>query len=83
MESEAESVMDTVKKLVLPALFVVCFLGAQKVKQEYDKLMVDYRETRAKVHNLIEESQEIVAGINKVIDSLKRVRSLEEGSYEE
>lgn len=75
--------MDTFKKLLLPALFVVCFLGAQKVKQEYDKLMSDYRETRAKVHNLIEESQKIADGINRVIDSLKRVRSLEGSSDEE
>lgn len=74
--------MDTLKKFVLPALFVVCFLVAQTVKQEYDKLMSDYRETRAKVHNLIDESQKIADGINRVIDSLKRVRSLEGSSDE-
>jgi hypothetical protein len=75
--------IDIAKKLVLPILFVVCFLGAQKVKQEYDRLMVDYRETRSKVHELIDESRKIADGINKVIDSLKRVRSLEGSSDEE
>lgn len=74
--------MDSLKKLIIPAVLVVCVVGAQKVKQEVDKLYADYRETRSKVHKLIDESQQIADGIKKVIDSLKRVRTLEE-SFDE
>lgn len=75
--------IESLKKLIIPAVLVVCVVGGQKVKQEYDKLVADYRETRGKVHQLIEDSQQVAERIKSVLDSLKRVRSLEENSDEE
>lgn len=74
--------MDSLKKLIIPAVLVVCVVGGQKVKQEYDKLVADYRETRGKVHQLIEDSQQVAERIKSVLDSLKRVKSLE-GNFDE
>ena len=74
--------METLKKLIIPAVLVVCVVGGQKVKQEYDKLVADYRETRGKVHQLIEDSQQVAERIKSVLDSLKRVKSLE-GNFDE
>jgi len=67
-----------VQRFVLPMLLVFCVVCGTKLKTEYDRLVVGYEETKQRVDQLIEESHKVAESVNRVLDTIRRVRALEE-----
>ena len=65
-------------RFLLPLVLVACVILGSQVKKEYDRLVVGYEQTKQQVDALIEESHRVAESVNRVLDSIRRVRALEE-----
>jgi hypothetical protein len=65
-------------RYLLPILLVFCVIVGSHVKGEYDRLVTGYEATKQRVDQLIDESKKVAESVNRVLDSIQRIKALEE-----